>query len=677
MNILIRTSALILFSSWALFACARADEVKPSASVSSAQDEPGATTWRVASPDQSLTFTIAENGDGPLQYRVDIDGETQIIDWSDLGVKVARGSSSDGPDPVIADFGETVTVVSDEAGQFSQTYEMKTGKQLINTIEANTLSLEIKDDETGRLLTLDIRVQNGGFGFRYRLAEEDILFSVLESENTTFALDPKGRFWGQPYDFATEWQPAYETRFEDGIRVGSPVGSGGTGWGFPSLIETPDGAWLLLHETGLSKSFHGSHLEPDAPGGVYKTALPLKESAWGYGKQKSAAKPPWVMPWRIGIVGRKAGDIFESNLAFDFAEPSQIKDTSWIKPGVASWSWLSDHASSRDLDKLKTFIDLSAEMTWPYSLVDANWNTISETSMQDLSDYGATKNVGLFFWYNSGGRHNTVTEQPRNIMSDPALRRAEFAKLQRLGIKGVKVDFFHSDKQDMIALYLDILKDAADHSILVNFHGCTIPRGWQRTWPNLVTMESVLGGEVYTFPSNHNYGEIAPKHNTILPFTRNVIGSMDYTPVIYSDQLIPRLTSNGHETALAVLFESGVQHIGDSAASLRQLPEHYKSFFKTLPTVWEETRYLAGGPGDYVVVARRSGQQWYVAGINGTPKAKTLTLDLSFIKGNGDRLILLHDDETGLGFPSSIIQPGDLETMEVEMNAYGGFVLVQ
>lgn len=648
------------------------------ASPVSDQADLAAAKWDVVSPDGGLKFSLAQAEDGGLRYRVDLDGTLPVLDWSRLGIEISRGRSFDGATPQIADFSASVKVRAARAGQLSQSYEMKTGKRRRNLSDANTLILEIVDLETDQQMILEVRVQNDGYGFQYRFPGREDLYSTVTSEATTFAVGKKGRFWGQPYDFATQWQPAYETPFVNASPIGAPVEALGTGWGFPSLFAIEGGAWLLLHEAGLSASFHGSHLQPDAPGGEYSIAFPLAKSAWGYGKALSASTRPWALPWRIGIVGRNAGEILESNLVFDFATPSKLTDTAWIKPGIASWSWLSDHSSSRNLESLKRFIDLSAEMGWPYSLIDANWNTISPTAMDDLVAYGADKNVGLFFWYNSGGRHNTVPEAPRNIMDKRETRRAEFAKLKRLGVKGVKVDFFHSDKQDMIGLYLDILEDAAAFQIMVNFHGSTIPRGWARTWPNLVTMEAVRGGEVYTFPSEPDYGALAPWHNTILPFTRNVIGSMDYTPVIYADQLIPRLTTNGHETALAVLFESGVQHIGDSAQSLRQIPSDYKSFFRNLPTAWDETRYLAGTPGDHVVLARRAGTQWYVAGINGRPSERAVTLDLSFLTPLPAPATLLHDQpgDEGRSFASSPLTLDEHSTMTVEMQGHGGFVVI-
>ena len=315
-------------------------------------------------------------------------------------------------------------------------------------------------------------------------------------------------------------------------------------------------------------------------------------------------------------------------------------------------------------------------MGWPYSLVDANWNLISDDSMEQLVAHADENGVGLLFWYNSGGANNFVTEEPRNRMHERRARRAEFAKLQKLGVKGIKVDFFHSDKQFMIQRYLGILEDAADHEIMVDFHGCTIPRGWARTWPNLMSMEAVRGAETYTFASTPDYGKLAPWQNTLLPVTRNVIGSMDFTPVVYSSQMITRRTTNGHETALAVLFESGIQHIGEGVATLRTLPEDYLGFFRDLENVWDETRFVTGYPGRDVVLARRHGEKWYVAGINGEDEAKTLSLDLSFLGRKTIEGLLLYDSEEADGFASRRVRYGGDEPVEMTLKPRGGFTLV-
>ncbi len=449
----------------------------------------------------------------------------------------------------------------------------------------------------------------------------------------------------------------------------------GTGWGFPSLFDV-DGVWVLLHEAGLNETHQGSHLEPKAPEGVYRIAFPLQDSAMGFGRAFPSATLPWTLPWRFILASEDLGDIAESNLVFHLAEPSRIEDPSWVRPGVAAWSWLSDHDSSRNLDSLKVFIDFAAEMGWPYSLVDANWNLISDDSMEQLVAHADQKGVDLLFWYNSGGSNNFVTEEPRNRMHQRKRRRAEFARLQKHGVKGVKVDFFQADKQFMIERYLGILEDAADHEIMVVFHGCTIPRGWARTWPNLMSMEAVRGAETYTFASTPDYGMLAPRQNTLLPVTRNVIGSMDYTPVVYSTQMITRRTTNGHETALAVLFESGIQHIGEGVATLRTLPEDYLAFFRELENVWDETRFVTGYPGRDMVLARRHGKKWYVAGINGEDQATTLALDLSFLDRPVIEGLLLYDGEDADGFASKRVRYDGTAPVEMDLKPRGGFTLI-
>jgi hypothetical protein len=467
------------------------------------------------------------------------------------------------------------------------------------------------------------------------------------------------------------YHPSYETVYDARPTGTATPREAGTGWAFPSLFEAR-GVYVLLHESGLDGSFHGSHLLAEAPNGRYRIAPPMQVEAQGFGENFPASTLPWIMPWRMMVISDDLADIVESNLVFHLAEPSRIADTSWIKPGIAAWNWLSDHDSGRDQAKLRGYIDLAAEMGWPYALIDANWNLSGENAMEALVAYANTKGVGLTFWYNSGGRHNVVTEEPRNLMDDRDRRRAEFARIQALGVRGVKVDFLQSDKQDIIRLYLDILEDAAEHRLLVDFHGCTIPRGWERTWPNLMTMEAVRGAEFYSFPSEPDYGEIAPRQNTIHPFLRNVVGSMDYTPVLFSQFEVRRRTTNAHEAALAVIFESGLLHMADNPAGYRALPSDYKAYLREVPTVWDETRLLAGAPGRHVVLARRNGARWWIAGINGENTEKTITLDFARLPGLAGEGLVLFDGEA---FASRRRSAREGRTYRARMAPFGGFVL--
>jgi hypothetical protein len=629
-----------------------------------------AAEWHVLSPSGRIEFAMRATAAGGLEYRVTV-GRRAAVNWSALGIVMATFNSDlfqQGDESIPTDLSRRLTFMKAETTSGTDTFALVTGKQLENSVSYRQISLTFVGAHD-RVLRIDARAYEDGAAFRYVLPETNTLYQWVTEEKSEFAIGLGGTHWGQPYDFVTKYHPSYETSF-----VVNPTGTHtdpklGTGWGFPSLFRH-DGMWVLLSETGLDATYQGSHLQPEAANGVYTIAPPLADEAFGFGRNYPASTLPWTMPWRMIIASDRLSDVVQSNLAFALAQPAKFSDTSWIRPGVASWSWWSDHGSSRDMAKLKSFIDLAAEMGWPYSLIDANWNTIPGHPMEDLVAYANARRVGLIFWYNSGGRHNMVTEEPRNIMDDPALRRSEFAKLRALGVKGVKVDFFQSDKQDIIRLYTDILDDAAQFHLMVDFHGSTIPRGWQRTWPNLISMEAVQGAEFYTFPSDYDFANIAPWQNTVLPFTRNVIGSMDDTPVSFSPQWVRRVTTNAHEAALAVIFESGVQHLADSVTTFRSLPRDWKNYFAKLPTAWDETRLLSGTPGEDVVLARRRGTQWYVAGINGESKPKSVSLDLA---GIGSEATLLYDDGKG-GFASRTWSKS--EGADLTLSPYGGFVMI-
>jgi len=630
-----------------------------------------AAPWRVVSPDGTLGIEVrSDESRQDLAYRVTLEDQT-IVDWSQLGLVRSGWIRETGGAQLTTHFDRGLVFQSAERQDIHDTYTMVTGKRLTNEVHGRELALNFTNAD-GHPMRLELRAFNRGVAFRYMFPDEDMTYQTIEAEKTAFNLGTDGKIWAQKYQTPTFWTPAYENFFLDGVPLGSSVAEpDGIGWALPLLAQTPD-AWILIHEANLDGSYHGVHLHPEPQDGIYVTVPPDQRDGIGVGSHQARSPLPWTLPWRLLIVSPDLGDIVESNLVFDLAAPSRIKDPSWIKPGVSSWSWWSDHDSSQNMAALESFIDLAADMDWAYSLVDANWNLISDTAREEMADYAAERGVDLLFWYNSGGAHNAVTEQPRNILSDTDRRRAEFAKLQRLGIKGVKIDFFQSDKQFVIDYYLDILADAAAHELVVNFHGCTIPRGWERTWPNLVTSEAVLGAEAYSF--NAGYAAYAPVHNTILPFTRNVIGPMDYTPVTWTEwDGRTRLTSPVHEVALAVVFESGIQHLADAVGPFRALPTAYQTFFANLPTVWDETRYLAGFPGQDVVLARRHGDAWFVAGINGEGSAKPITLDLSPLALSAQPSVLLHDG-ADKDFASRELTLAPTELM-VELPPYGGFVI--
>lgn len=623
---------------------------------------PNKTEWSVLSPSGNVKFNLKQTDTKALVYNVSLIKEKEeksVIADSPLGLQRADAS-----------FTENLKFTGTEpAGVVDETFTLPTGKRKVVSYKANELTLNF-ENETGNKIQIIARASDDGVAFRYRFPEADGSKFSIENELTGFAVAGEGKTWIQPYDKVTMYSPGYERYFENGIPIGSAA-PGTEGWCFPALFETGN-AWLLITEAALDSTWFGAHLQPEAPDRLYKIRLPENEEAKNVCTNIPQSTLPWASPWRVILVAENLAGIVESDLVVSLNPASKIQDESWIKPGRASWSWWSDWPSPKNYESLVKFVDMAAEMGWEYSLVDANWDLMTGGNVEQLTKYAASKNVGILMWYNSGGPHNDVTERPRDIMSDPVKRKEEFQKIASWGVKGVKVDFFQSDKPDIIKLYFDILKDAADNQIMMNFHGCTMPRGWNRTWPNLVSMEAVRGAESYAF--DEKYPEMAKWHNSVLPFTRNVVGSMDYTPVTFSDQRYPHLTTFGHELALSVVFESGILHLASDCKSYLTLPEAPKNFLKNVPAAWDETMLLAGYPGQDCVIARKSGDTWYLGGVNGTGEKLSWEIDLSRLGNKDFTAAVTTDGITATEFSSSEINLIPEEKLKVEVLPYGGFV---
>ena len=557
-----------------------------------------------------------------------------------------------------------------EKTEIKERYEMLSGKKRINLDHCYEQAFYFVNGKGSRL-NIVFRVYDEGMAFRYVFPEKsnDQSYTVVK-EQTGFNLPQNGKAWMHPYDDPSKWTPAYETYFENNIKIGTPSPKE-SGWAFPALFKV-NGTWMLISEAGLDPAYCATHLEKEAPDGLYSIRFPEKEEGLGEGDIHPSSSLPWNMPWRFAIIGESPETIVESNLVYHLSQPTTLQDTDWIIPGKASWSWWSDHASSTNYENLKTYVDLAAEMGWKYSLVDANWNNMEGGNIKQLIEYANAKNVSLLMWYNSGGPHNSVEEEPRDMMNNSERRQQEFKKLQKWGVKGIKVDFFQSDKQDMIQLYYDILKDAAKYNILVNFHGCTLPRGWTRTFPHLLTLEAVKGAEVYSF--GEDYPEKATWHNTILPFTRNVIGPMDYTPVTFSDQKYPHITTNGHELALSVVFESGIIHMAGSAESYLETPDFVKKYLADVPAAWDDTKLIDGIPGSYAFMARRKGKNWYFAGINGENIERKVSARFPFILFGKYAIIMINDGDKDRSFSFKTDEYKFNEEISFTMKPYGGFV---
>jgi hypothetical protein len=586
-----------------------------------------ADTWSVSSPNGSVTFELRLQQGGELTYRVGL-GASDLVAWSPLGITRTDQAFVRG----LRFTGQSAKTDVDAA------YTAPHGKRRDVRHRASEVTFSFAN-ATGARLDVVAHVSNDGAAFRYRFPETDAATRTVTGESTGFTLPAGALAWIAPRSPAGKYTPAYEDLY-----IAAPAGTTSplaAGWDFPALFKVGDAGWVLVTESALDRHFAASHLAGDASGNTYRVRLPDAAEGQGVGKAEPSSTLPWTMPWRVVIVGQAPAAIFESTLVDELAPPSVIADTRWIRPGRASWSWWSDDDSPKNEEALKSFVDFSAEMGWEYSLIDANWNLMDPAALQRVLARGKEKGVGMLLWYNSGGAHNVVTEAPRDRMLDPAVRRRELAMLRDWGVKGIKVDFWQSDKQDRIQQYLDLLKDAAEFELMVDPHGCTVPRGWSRTYPNLMSMEAVPGAEQYKF--NPKYPAAAAWHNTVLAFTRNVVGSMDYTPVTFSDSKFPHLTTYGHELALSVVFESGLLHPADSVKAYKALPSEALDFLKAVPAAWDESRLLAGEPGTLVVVARRKGADWYVAGISGTETPQIVTVDLSVLGPGAHTLAIIAD----------------------------------
>lgn len=629
--------------------------------------------WEVSSPQGNLTIAVhLADRDGTadypagvrlyysLQYRV---GDTPIVVLNDSPLGIVRDDQA---------FLDGLTFVSaSKIQKVEQAYTLPHGKRSQYSNACNEQTIVFQNARSAKV-ELIVRVFDNGAAFRYRFPETDAVVHKVTQEATGYALPKDARCWMMPYDAPTQYSPAYEVYYENDIAVGTPCPKE-FGWAFPALFSVGGGqCWALLAEADMDRSYFGARLESKSPKGVYRIRMPEAEEGLGTGSIQPSSALPWQTPWRVVVAG-SLSTVVESTLIMDLSRPTEMKDLSWVKPGRVSWSWWSDQDSPRDCAKLKTFVDLAAEMGWEYTLVDANWTIMDKGTIHDLMRYAADKKVGVLLWYNSGGPHNRVTEMPRGMFDMPSVRRFELERLRNWGVKGVKVDFFQSDKQNILSLYQDILSDAADFQIMVNFHGCTIPRGWGRTWPHLMSMEAVRGEESYIF--DPAYPDKAPSYNTVLVFTRNVVGPMDYTPVGFSNNRYPHKTTVAHELALPVVFESGWLHFTDSVQSYRSQPDFVKDFLRAVPTAWDDIRLLDGLPGSHAVLARRKGNVWFIAGINGQDKSRSVALDLSVFGKGSWKLDWIADGDNPKSFSHAdpLTVSAD-DKPSITLGAFGGFV---
>lgn len=615
----------------------------------------------ITSPDKKITVQVSVNGEGAIKYSVRyLDAE--VLRTSSLGIQTATVDFSKGNNLLGA---TPVQVVNDS-------YSISYGKKKQSSYKANKRTVQFKNNK-GKALDIIFQVSDDAVAFRYQYKEGNNFIDNITNELTTYHFPATAKAWLQPMQVSkTGWEqtnPAYEEHYVQDVPVGTKSPSA-AGWVYPALFRAND-VWALITEASVEATDCATRLKAESPDGEYSIGYPdPREIITGKGLLPTF-QSTYVSPWRIITIGTLA-TIIESTAGTDLAKPSTVKNTSFVLPGKSSWSWINSKDDFIVYNEQIKYIDFAAKMNWQYCLVDAAWDTkIGYEKMKELADYAKTKNVGLLLWYNSAGDWNTVKYTPRNLLLTSESRAKEFQRLKDMGIKGVKIDFFAGDGQSVIAYYLDILKDAAKYELLVNFHGATLPRGWSRTYPHLMTTEAVRGFEMITFGQGDADKEAT--HCAMLPFTRNAFDPMDFTPMnLYKIQTnVQRKTSSAFELATSVLFLSGIQHFAESPEGMQHVPENVQAFLRNLPNSWDEVKFIDGFPGKYVVIARKYKSKWYIAGINGEQTTKQLTLNLAAF---GKKGTLITDAETPLSFSEKAISTK--KKLDITMQAAGGFVLV-
>ena len=542
--------------------------------------------------------------------------------------------------------GEGKTLKWTFAKKIKDDYRMLTGKRLHCTNEANEYQAD------GMVL----RVYNDGI--------------ALRGADVTYLIPEGTKRWMQ------QWTEAYEGFFPltttykvAPIPSFSGISKSAEGWnnrwGYPALIETSpspsqgrESVFVLLSEANIERGQSASCLYND---GERYQVVPAERVA---GNTSSHT------PWRVAIIGSLA-DVVQSTLITDVSEPCKLEDISWIQPGVVSWIYWAYNHGSNDYNIIKQYVDMAVTLHLPYVLIDAEWDEMKDgKTIEDAVAYAKSKSIKPLIWYNSSVGWVDGAPGPKYRLNKPEDREKEFAWCEKIGVAGVKIDFFSGDNQRNMDYCIDLLECAARHHLLVNFHGAPIPRGWQRTYPNLLTTEGVYGAEWYN--NVPTFTDKAASHNATLPFTRNVIGPMDYTPCTFSDSQHPHITTHAHELALTVLFESGLQHLADKPESYLSQPKEVQEFLSNLPNVWDETRYVSGYPGESAVLARRFGTTWYVAGINGTNEEKTFNVSFDFLPKDGIATIFADDGNGGWSITSSLLP---LTSSLFPLAPRGGFVM--
>lgn len=587
-----------------------------------------ADNYQVKSPDGLTAVTINDDG-GRLNYSVALAGKV-MVEPSALGVKTNIG-----------DFTSGLTLKEKKDATVADDYEMRTVKASKISYRANQLNLTYENTDK-KVMTVTFNVSDNNVAFRYSFPQQGETASmVVTGESTSFRLPQHTTTFICPQSSAmVGWKrtkPSYEEEYKADAAM-TERSQYGCGYTFPCLFHEGDDGWVLVSETGTNGSYVGCRLSDYDPAQGYSIAFPMEGEANGLGSTSAGLALPGATPWRTITVGATLKPIVETTIAYDVVKPEYEAKEAYAA-GRYTWSWLIWQDKSINYDDQVKYIDLASKMGYEYVLIDNWWDTqIGRGRMAELSRYAQSKGVHLMLWYNSNGYENDAPQGPKQCMSTAAARKREMAWMKSIGVKGIKVDFFAGDKQQTMQLYEDILADANEYGLQVIFHGCTLPRGWERMYPNYVASEAVLASENVYFSEHHAQQE--PFQLTLHPFCRNTVATMDWGGVIMNRYMSKdnksrhkRYTTDAFEMATGITNQSSIQCVAMQPNNLDELPQFELDFLKELPCTWDETRFIDGYPGKYVVMARRHGDTWYVAGLNAETTPLKLTLSLPMLKG--------------------------------------------
>ena len=589
-----------------------------------------AVTHTISSPDGKLFVRIHDDNGQPT-YTVSYAGK-QMLTPSALGLRADIG-----------DFTHSLTLKGTEETKIDRTYLMSRTKTSKVHFVANQLQLSYENNEKNTI-TITFCISNNDVAYRYTLprpAKGNPKCAVIYGEASSFNFPEKTTTFLSPQAIPmTGWErtkPSYEEEYTADAPL-TAKSKYNVGYTFPFLFKIGTDGWVLVSETGVTSKYCGSRLSDYEIGKGYTIAFPQKGENNGIGSEYVGMALPGSTAWRTITVGSTLKPIVETTIPFDVVDPLYIPSISY-QPGRYTWSWLIWQDNSVNYADQVQFIDLAAEMGYEYCLVDGLWDKqIGWGKVKELAHYASKKDVKLLLWYNSNGWQNDAPQGPRNIMNNSIRRKQEMAWMKSIGVKGIKVDFFGGDKQETIKLYEDILSDANDYGLQVIFHGCTLPRGWERMYPNYVSSEAALASENVIFTEYH--ARLEGFELTMHPFCRNTVGSFDWGGVILNRYLSrdnksrhQRFTSDIFELATAIVLQTSINCIALQPNNLKELPDFELDFLRQIPTTWDEVHFLDGYPGRYVVLARRHGDNWYIAGLNGTDEEKQISLDLPMFAG--------------------------------------------